>query len=120
MRNSVPVSRGSAAGSPGIPGSAPSQLHTLLFECLTAAVEQRELLREVVALADESPGLTDDQLRDRLIALAVCAAPRSHAPSRSPIGRWLSDAPESAPGGRSAPTAERGDGEMDGQPAGHG
>jgi hypothetical protein len=44
-----------------------------LFECLTTAVEQLGLLREVIALADESPRLTDDQLRARLIALAACA-----------------------------------------------
>ncbi len=72
---------------------------------LTATVElaaARSVLREIITLADQAPVLTDEHLRFRLVALAERAAPRSHAP-KSPIGRWLSDAPESAPGGRSAP-----------------
>src|SRR5262249_5456369 len=73
---------------------------------LTASVELAaacSVLREVIALADQAPVLTDEQLRFRLLVLAACAAPRLPAAPRSPIGRWSSlDAPESsAPGGRS-------------------
>ncbi len=93
MRNSVPVSRNDAAGSPGIPDPAPSQLHTLAFRVPHRSRGTPGLLQEVVALAEESPGLTDEQLRDRLTALAVCAAPRPNPPPRSPTGRWLSNAP---------------------------
>ncbi|MGH3974340.1 MAG: hypothetical protein ACRDS9_13585 [Pseudonocardiaceae bacterium] len=50
-----------------MPGSASSQL---LFERLTTAVQQLSTLREVIALADESPWLTDEQLHARLTALA--------------------------------------------------
>jgi hypothetical protein len=67
---------------------------------LTAA---RSVLRELIMLADEAPGLTEEQLRCRLLALAGCAAPRSPAVSRSPAGRWLSEAPDSAPDGQPAP-----------------
>jgi hypothetical protein len=73
---------------------------------LTATVElaaARAVVREIIALADQAPGLTDEQLRLRLRALAVRAAPRSATVPKPPIGRWLSEAPESAPGGRSAP-----------------
>ncbi|MGH3824148.1 MAG: hypothetical protein ACRDRA_15160 [Pseudonocardiaceae bacterium] len=47
--------------------------------------------------------LIGEQLRFRLLALAARAAPSSHTPPRTPIGRWSSQAPESAPSGRSAP-----------------
>jgi hypothetical protein len=62
----------------------------------------RSVLREIIALGDQAPGLTDEQSRFRLLTLAAYTAPKSPAP-RSPIGRWSSDAPESAPSGRSAP-----------------
>jgi hypothetical protein len=54
---------------------------------LTATVEltaAHSVLREIIPLADQAPGLTDEQLRFRLLALAACAAPRSTAASRSP------------------------------------
>jgi hypothetical protein len=62
----------------------------------------RPVLQEIITLADQAPRLTDEQRRFRLRALAACAAPWSPAP-RSPIGRWWSEAPDSAPSGRSAP-----------------
>jgi hypothetical protein len=44
------------------------------FELLAATVEQlgatRSVLRAVVTLADDAPTITDQQLRDRLLALA--------------------------------------------------
>jgi hypothetical protein len=44
------------------------------FEQLAATVEEigrlRWLLRQVITLADDAPGLSDEQLRDRLTALA--------------------------------------------------
>ncbi|MGH3815685.1 MAG: hypothetical protein ACRDUV_25080 [Pseudonocardiaceae bacterium] len=68
----------------------------LFLDQLTATVElavARSVLREIITLADQVLGLTDDQLHARLTALAACAASRSHAPSRSPAGRWSSNAP---------------------------
>jgi hypothetical protein len=52
----------------------------------------RLMLLELVRLAAQAPRLTDEQLRFRLLALAAYAA-RSPVPSRSPAGRWLSEAP---------------------------
>ena len=55
---------------------------------LTAAVElaaARSVLREIITLAEQVPGLTDEQLRFHLRALAVRAAPRATAATRSPI-----------------------------------
>lgn len=40
------------------------------FEQLAATVEQLGVLWQVITLADDAPGLTDQQLRDRLLALA--------------------------------------------------
>ena len=44
------------------------------FDELTATVEERGrsrwMLGQVISLADDAPGLTDAQLRDRLVALA--------------------------------------------------
>jgi hypothetical protein len=55
------------------------------FEQLAATVEEigrlRWLLRQVVILADDAPGLPDAQLRDRLLALAA----RSGAPRRPAV-----------------------------------
>jgi hypothetical protein len=73
---------------------------------LAAAVElaaARSVLGKIITLADQVPVLTDEQLRFRLLPLAVCAAPRSHAPPRSTAGSWLSETSDSAPGGRPAP-----------------
>ena len=43
------------------------------FDQLTATVEDRErsrwILGQILTLADDAPGLTDAQLRDRLVAL---------------------------------------------------
>jgi hypothetical protein len=63
----------------------------------------RSVLRELIRLADLVPELTEEQLRFRLLALAECATPRSPAVPRSPAGRWLSETPDSAPGGQPAP-----------------
>ncbi len=56
------------------------------FELLAATVEQlgatRSVLRQVIALAGDAPGLTDAQLRDRLLALAD----RAHQPQDP--GHW--------------------------------
>ena len=62
----------------------------------------RLMLQELIRLAAQAPSLTDEQLRRRLLTLAAHAA-RSPAPYRSPAGRWLSEAPDSAPGGQPAP-----------------
>jgi hypothetical protein len=62
----------------------------------------RLMLRKLIRLAAQAPRLTDEQLRCRLLALAAYAA-RSPVPSRSPAGRWLREAPDSAPGGQPAP-----------------
>ena len=63
----------------------------LFLAHLAATVElamARPVLREVITLANQAPGLADDQLRFRLLALAACATPRSTAASRSPADRW--------------------------------
>jgi hypothetical protein len=76
------------------------------LDLLVATVElaaARSVLRELVRLVDQAPGLTEERLRFRLLALAECARPRSPAVSRSPAGRWLSEAPDSAPSGQPAP-----------------
>jgi hypothetical protein len=65
------------------------QLH---FDRLAATVEQLGVLRQVIALADQAPVLTDEQLRFRLLALAEHAVPRSNALHRSPADRWSSEA----------------------------
>jgi hypothetical protein len=53
----------------------------------------RLMLQELIRLAAQAPRLTNEQLRFRLLTLAAYAAPRSHVPSRSPAGRWLSETP---------------------------
>jgi hypothetical protein len=70
----------------------------------------RSMLRQVIALADEAPALTDDQLRARLVDLARTARPgvppwlmTPRFASDAPAGHWLRDAPESAPGGQPVP-----------------
>jgi hypothetical protein len=63
----------------------------------------RSVLREVIVLADPVPGLTKEQLRFRLLALAECATPRSLTVPKSPAGRWSSQVPDSAPGGQPVP-----------------
>jgi hypothetical protein len=50
------------------------------LDLLVATVElaaTRSVLRELIMLADLAPGLTEEQLRFRLLALVECAAPRS-------------------------------------------
>jgi hypothetical protein len=76
------------------------------LDLLVAAVElaaTRSVLRELIRLADQAPELTEEQLRFRLLALAECAIAPSLAVPRSPAGRWLSETPDSAPGGQPAP-----------------
>jgi hypothetical protein len=75
---------------------------------LTATVQARSVLAEVIALAEQAPTLTKDQLRFRLLALAVRAAPRSTAAPRSPAARRSSD--PLAPGGQPVPRCSRGRG----------
>ncbi len=41
----------------------------LYLDRLAASVD----LRQIITLADQAPGLTDEQLRARLVALAGCA-----------------------------------------------
>jgi hypothetical protein len=67
----------------------------------------RLMLQELIRLAAQAPGLIDEQLRFRLLALAACATPHFPVPSRSPAGRWLSETPDSAPGGQPAPQHHR-------------
>jgi hypothetical protein len=54
--------------------SEPTSDRPAFFDQLVATVEQlsatRSTLRQIIALADDAPGLTDAQLRDRLTALA--------------------------------------------------
>ncbi|HEY3689306.1 MAG TPA: hypothetical protein VGL46_03265 [Pseudonocardiaceae bacterium] len=59
------------------------------FDQLAATVEEigrlQWLLRQVITLADDAPGLTDEQLRDRLAALgAVQVCHPGTTPPRSP------------------------------------
>ncbi len=68
----------------------------------------RSLLWELLRLADQVPGLTEEQLRFRLLALAERATLRSLPVPRSPAGRWSSKAPDSAPGGQPGTTRHRG------------
>jgi hypothetical protein len=80
---------------------------------LTATVEfaaAQSVLREVIALADQAPGFTDEQLRlrFRLLALATRARSGSPAAHRSVAGRWSRNAPESVPGGQPVPTPDPG------------
>jgi hypothetical protein len=53
---------------------SPPQLY---FDHLAATVEQlgaaRSMLRQICTLADDAATITDQQLRDRLLALASCA-----------------------------------------------
>jgi hypothetical protein len=71
---------------------------------LTATV----VLRGVIALADEAPRLSDDQLRARLAGLAQMArsaVPGSRCTDEAPAGHRSSDAaPASAPGGQPVPS----------------
>ena len=79
------------------------------LERISATVElaaARSVLREIIALADQVAGLTDEQLRVRLLALAKCARFSSNAAHRSPADRWLREAPDSAPGGQPVPDAD--------------
>jgi len=76
------------------------------LDLLVATVElaaARSVLRELIRLADQAPGLTEEQVRFRLLALAECAPLRSFAGPRSPAGRWLSETLDSAPSGQPAP-----------------
>jgi hypothetical protein len=54
--------------------SEPTSDPLAYFDQLTATVEERGwsrwVLGQVIALADDAPGLTDAQLRDRLLVLA--------------------------------------------------
>lgn len=49
------------------------------------------MLGQLITLADDAPGLTDEQLRTRLLALA------DHAGTAVPHGRRLSQAPVMLP-----------------------
>ncbi|MDQ3764252.1 MAG: hypothetical protein M3460_22530 [Actinomycetota bacterium] len=76
------------------------------LDLLAATVDlaaARSTLRELIALADQAPELTEQQLRFRLLTLVECATPRSSAASQSPADRWSSQVPDSAPSGQSAP-----------------
>jgi hypothetical protein len=76
------------------------------LDFLVATVElaaARSVSRELIRLADQASGLTEEQLRFRLLALAEYATLRSFAVPRSPAGRWLSETPDSAPDGQPAP-----------------
>ena len=76
------------------------------LDFLVATVElaaARSVFRELIRLADQAPGLTEEQLRLRLFALAECATLRSCVAPRSPADRWLSEPPDSAPGGQPVP-----------------
>jgi hypothetical protein len=61
----------------GVAVSEPTSDRPAYFDQLTATVEEirrlRWTLRQVCALADDAPTITDQQLRDRLLALASCA-----------------------------------------------
>ena len=54
--------------------SKPTSDRLAYFDQLAATVEERGrsrwMLGQVITLADDAPGLTDAQLRDRLLALA--------------------------------------------------
>ena len=54
--------------------SEPTSDHPAFFDQLAATVERlsatRSALRQIIALADDAPRLTDAQPRDRLTALA--------------------------------------------------
>jgi hypothetical protein len=54
--------------------SEPTSDPLAYLDQLTATVEElgrsRWMLRQVISLANDAPGLTDAQLRDRLVALA--------------------------------------------------
>ena len=54
--------------------SEPTSDSLAYFDQLTATVEElgrsRWMLGQVITLADDAPGLTDEKLRDRLLALA--------------------------------------------------
>lgn len=56
----------------------------------------RSVLREIITLGDQAPGLTDEQLRFRLLTLAAHTAPKSPA-HRSSIGRWSAIPPNRLP-----------------------
>jgi hypothetical protein len=58
----------------------------LLWETAQEVGRWRWLLQQVVTLADEMPHLTDEQLRDRLAALAV-RAQRDDGTASSPDPR---------------------------------
>ena len=53
----------------------------------------RSVLREIIALAEQASGLTDEQLRFRLRALAECTRSESYVAHRSPADHWSSEAP---------------------------
>ena len=53
------------------------------LDLLVAMVElaaARSVFRELIRLADQAPGLTEEQLRFRLLALAECTTLRSLLP----------------------------------------
>ena len=62
------------------------------FDELVATVEERGrsrwILGQVISLADDAPGLTDAQLRDRLLALADRARP-----AQRPLALTVEDHP---------------------------
>lgn len=76
------------------------------LDLLVATVElatARSVLRELIKLADQAPGLTEEQLRFRLLALASALHPDPPLSPRSPAGCWSSETPDSAPGGQPVP-----------------
>ena len=54
--------------------SEPTSDPLAYFDQLTATVKERGrsrwMLGQIISLAEDAPGLTDEQLRDRLLALA--------------------------------------------------
>jgi hypothetical protein len=56
-------------GMPDGLGDHHRQPAALYFDRLAATVEQLGVLRQVIALADDAPTITDQQLRARLLAL---------------------------------------------------
>jgi hypothetical protein len=75
----------------------------LFLDWLTATV----VLRRVIALAQQAPRLSDDQLRARLTGLARMtrsAVTDSRCTDEAQAGRRLRNAPESPPGGQRIPS----------------
>jgi hypothetical protein len=75
----------------------------LFLDRLTATV----VLRQIIALAEQAPLLSDDQLRNRLASLARMARSAvtdSRCTDEAPAGHRLRDTPESPPGGPPIPS----------------